>query len=118
MSEQIRARLDVIDAAIDYEEIVIVDTLALLFDPGGQLKKREADGELVLTNRRFIFATSRHGIMIDLARKEIAVPALVSFRWTMARLTIATYGQSRHTLIVNKSAARKIAYAVNTAASS
>jgi hypothetical protein len=108
-----RARLDIIDDAVGPNESVSFDVLALLFDPGGGLKKREAEGYLVLTSRRIIFATARHGLLIDLARKEIASPASVSYKWTTARLVVETDEGTKHTFVVNKSAARAIAFVIN-----
>jgi hypothetical protein len=116
MSEEKKVRLDIIDDELGFDETVQVDTLALLFDPGGGLKKREAEGHLVLTNRRLIFGTARHGILVDVARKEIELPASVTYKWMMARLVIATDTGTRHTFVVNKSAARDIAFAANKTA--
>ncbi len=111
--EEKKARLDIIDAVIDAEETVIVDVLALLFDPGGGLKKREAEGHLVLTDRRLIFATTNHGIMVDLTREETVVPVNVSYRWMMARLVVEANAGTTYTFVLNKGAARDIAFAVN-----
>jgi hypothetical protein len=113
MTDERKVRLDIIDAVVDPEETVIVDVLALLFDPGDGLKKREAEGHLVLTNRRLIFATSWHGIMVDLSREETVVPVSQSQRWMMARLVVRTCGGRTHEFVLNKSAARDIALAIN-----
>jgi hypothetical protein len=43
MSDERRATLHIIDDQLGFDETVQVDALALLFDPGGGLKKREAD---------------------------------------------------------------------------
>lgn len=88
MSDEKTVRLDIIDDQLEFDESVQVDTLALLFDPGGGLKKREAEGHLVLTNRRLIFGTAQHGILVDVARKEIGTPASITFKWMMARLAV------------------------------
>ncbi len=77
------------------------------------MKKREAEGYLVLTSRRLIFGTVRHGILVDVARKEIAPPATIGYKWMMARLVIVTDQGTKHTFVVNKDAARDIAFAVN-----
>jgi hypothetical protein len=98
MTDDKKARLDIIDDTIGFDEVVICDVLALLFDPGGGLKKREAEGHLVLTSRRLIFATSRHGILVDVARKEIVPPASISYKWMMARLTVKADQGTEHTL--------------------
>ena len=111
-----KARLDVIDDSIGFDETVLFDVLALLFDPGGGLKKREAEGFLVLTDRRLIFATSKHGIMVDLAMKEIEMPVTVTHKFAMARLAVQAGGGATHTLVVNKSAAQGIAAAITKAA--
>jgi hypothetical protein len=113
MSEERKVTLDIIDDQLGFDETVQTDTLALLFDPGGGLKKREAEGHLVLTNRRLIFGTAQHGILVDVARKEIRTPASVSYKWMMARLVIESDTATRHTFVVNKSAARDIAFALN-----
>jgi hypothetical protein len=72
-----------------------------LFDPGQGLKKREAEGHIVLTDRRLIFGTSQHGIMVDLGRAEIRTPVTVRFRWMMARLGVEASAGDEHTFIVN-----------------
>jgi hypothetical protein len=113
MSADAKARLDSIDDIIGFDETVIVDVLALLFDPGGGLKRREAEGYLVLTSRRLIFATARHGILVDVARKEIVAPASVSHKWMMAHVVVECGAEDKHTFVVNKSAARDIALALN-----
>ena len=118
MSEGSRARLNVIDDELGFDESVIIDVLALLFDPGGGLKKREAEGSLVLTDHRLIFGTAKHGILVDLAMKEIKGPVTFRFRYMMAHLLVRADPGITHTFVVNKSAARDIAFAVNAQASS
>jgi hypothetical protein len=113
MPEEKKARLDIIDAVIDTEETVTVDVLALLFDPGGGLKKREAEGHLVLTDRRLIFATTNHGILVDLTRQATVAPVAVTYRWMMARLVVGADVGTTYTFVVNKGAARDIASALN-----
>jgi len=113
MPEGKKARLDIIDAVIDTEETVTVDVLALLFDPGGGLKKREAEGHLVLTDRRLIFATTNHGILVDLTRQATVAPVAVTYRWMMARLVVGADVGTTYTFVVNKGAARDIASALN-----
>ena len=113
MSDARKASLDVIDDSLGFDESVIIEVLALLFDPGGGLKKREAEGYLVLTNRRLIFGTAKHGILVDLAMKEIKAPVTFRFRYMMARLVVQADPGITHTFVVNKSAARDIAVAVN-----
>lgn len=117
MSEEKKARLDIIDETIGSDETVMFDVLALLFDPGGGLKKREAEGSLVLTDRRLIFATSRHGLMVDLSRKDIKRPVTLTYKLAMARLIVETNRGATHTFVVNKSAAQGIASTVNKAPS-
>jgi hypothetical protein len=116
MAEERKARLDIIDDQLGFDENVQIDVLALLLDPGRGLKKREAEGHLVLTDRRLIFGTARHGILVDVTRKEIGAPASIIHKWMMARLEIETDTGARHTFVVNKTAARDLAFAVNNAA--
>lgn len=117
MSDESKARLDIIDDTLGVTEKVRIDARALLFDPGGGLKKREAEGHLVLTDRRLIFGTAQHGILVDVAKKEIGTPVSFTYKWMMARLVIETDTGTPHTFVVNKTAARDIANAVNKAAS-
>ena len=112
MSNARKARLDVIDDILESDETVTVEVLALLFDPGGGLKKREAEGWLVLSNRRLVFATTKHGILIDLPIKEIRVPVTVTDRFMSARLLVKVEDASEHTFMVNRTAAREIAVAL------
>jgi hypothetical protein len=116
MSDARKARLDVIDDSLGSDEIVMVEALALLFDPGGGLKKGEAEGWLVLTNRRLVFGTAKHGILINLPMKEITVPATITDKFMSARLLVKAENGSEHTFVFNRSAAREIALAVNEAA--
>lgn len=60
--------------------------------------------------------TVRHGILVDVARKEIAPPAAIGYRWMTARLVVVTDQGTKHTLVVNKVAARDILFAVNRSA--
>lgn len=117
MSEAKRARLDLIDKSLGLDEAPIFDVRALLLDPGGGLKKREAEGFLVLTNRRLIFGTAKHGILVDLPMKGVKGPATVAHKYMTARLFIETDTGKVHTLVLNNSAARGIALAVNKAIS-
>ena len=107
------ARLEIIDDSIGFDETVIFDVLALLLDPGGGLKKREAEGYLALTSRRLIFATAWHGILVDLSRKEIRGPTAVRYRWMMAHLIVGTDEGTEHTFVLNKRAAQEISFAIN-----
>jgi hypothetical protein len=113
MSDARKARLDVIDDSLGFDETVTIDVLALLFDPGGGMKKREAEGYLVLTDRRLIFGTAKHGILVDLPLKEIKVPVTLRYRYMMARLVVQADSGITHTFVINKSAARDMAFAVN-----
>ncbi len=118
MPDARKARLDVIDGKLGFDESVIIDVLALLFKPGGGLKRREAEGSLVLTDRRLIFGTAKHGILVDLSMKEIDGPVTFRFRYMMAHLLVPTDPGITHTFVVNKSAARDITFAVNAQAGS
>ncbi len=113
MPDKKEARLDIINDSLGIDETVTIDVLALLFDPGGGLKKREAEGNLVLTDRRLIFGTAKHDILIDLAMGEIKLPVVVSHKFMMARLLVMDTQGQEHTLVVNKSTAQAIATAVN-----
>jgi hypothetical protein len=115
MSDSRKARLNVIDDILESDETVTAEVLALLFDHGGGLKKREAEGWLVLTNRRLVFGTAKHGILIDLPMKEIMVPATIKDKFMSTCLLVKGENGAGHTFVVNRSAAREIARSVNDA---
>lgn len=116
MAEPRAARLGIVSDHLEPDEEVLFDVLALLLDPGGGLKPREAEGYVVLTDRRLIFGTAKHGILVDAARGQIAYPARAQYRLTMAHLVIRLKDGAIHTLVLNKGAARCIADAINKAA--
>jgi hypothetical protein len=117
MPDARKARLELIGDCLESDENVLLDVLALLLDPGQGLSKREAEGYLVLTNRRLMFGTAKHGILIDLPTKKIQVPVAITHKFMMARLLVKIEGGAEHTLVVNKGAARQAALAINKAAS-
>ncbi len=117
MSDEKKAHLDVIDDTLGFDENVTFDVLALLYDPGGGLKKTEAEGRLVLTDRRLIFGTAKHGVLVDLAIKDLRVPVSVTHKWMMAHLFVETDTRTKHTFVLTKSTARGIALAINKASS-
>ena len=116
MSDPTKARLNVIDDILMSDETVVVEVLALLFDPGGGLKKREAEGWLVLTDRRLVFGTAQHGILIDLPLKEIGPPPTIAYKFMMVRLLVKADDGAEHTFVVNRSAAQELVLAINEAA--
>ena len=48
------ARLDIISDTLESDEEIELDVRALLLHPGSGLKKREAEGFLILTDRRLL----------------------------------------------------------------
>jgi hypothetical protein len=113
MPDSRKARLNVIDDIVGSDEIVMVEVLALLFDPGKGLKKREAEGWLVLTDRRLIFGTASHGILTDLPMKEITGPVTITHKFMMERLLVKAENGAAHTFVVNRTAAHQVALAIN-----
>ena len=116
MGEPKAARLGMISDGLEPDEEVLFDVLALLLDPGGGLKPREAEGYLVLTDHRLIFGTSKHGVLVDVMIRKITVPARVQYRITMAHLVVRLDDGTIHTFVLNKSGARGIADTINRAA--
>ena len=116
MPEPKPARLGTISDRLEPDEEVLFDVLALLLDPGDGLKPREAEGYLVLTDRKLVFGTAKHGILVDAAIETITPPARVQYRITMAHLVLRLDDGAIHTLVLNKSAARGIADTINKAA--
>lgn len=66
------------------------------FDPGVGLKKRKAEGYLAVTSRRLILATTRLGILINLALKELTgLPrSTTSSRWLDSPSALTELGET------------------------
>lgn len=112
-----QARLGIINGLLQPDEEILFDVLALLLDPGGGLKPREAEGHLVLSDRRLVFGTAKHGILVDLMVEQIEVPVTVQSRFMMAHMTVTDVYETIRTFVVNKRSARALAVAINRAAS-
>ncbi|MGB7051903.1 MAG: hypothetical protein WBG41_10060 [Acidimicrobiales bacterium] len=110
-----QARFGIINDHLEPGEEVLDDVLALLLDPGRGLKAWEAEGYLVLSDRRLIFGTPEHGILVDVRRREINAPVRVRHRFLMAHLLVSLKDGTVLRLVVNKSSARAIADAINRA---
>ena len=112
-----QARLGIINDRLQPDEEILFDVLALLLDPGGELKPREAEGHLVLSDRRLAFGTAKHGILVDLMVEQIKVPVKVRNRLMMAHLTMSDVYETVRTFVVNKRSAQALASGLNRAAS-
>ncbi len=112
-----RARLGIINDRLQPDEEILFDVLALLLDPGDGLKPREAEGDLVLTDRRLVFGTAKHGILVDLMVDQIKAPVIVRHRFMMPHLTMSDLDETVRTFVVNKRSAQALAGAINRAAS-
>ena len=108
-----QARLGIINDRLQPDEEILFDVLALLLDPGGELKPREAEGHLVLSDRRLVFGTAKHGILVDLMVEQIKVPVKVRNRLMMAHLTMSDVYETVRTFVVNKRSAEALASAIN-----
>jgi hypothetical protein len=114
MDEGQQARFGMIKDRLKPGEEILYDVLALLLDPGGGLKAWEAEGYLVLSDRRLIFGTPEHGILVDVRTRQIKAPVRVRNRVLMAHLLVPLEDGTIHRLVVNKRSARAIADAINT----
>jgi hypothetical protein len=112
MPQEKRARLDIINDRLQPGEAILFDVLALLLDPGGGLKPREAEGYVVLSDRRLISATEKHGILLDVAIEQINATT-IERRFLMAHLIVSLKDGTIHTLVINKSSARALADGIN-----
>ena len=108
-----RTKLESVDAILRPDEKVLSDDRALLLNPGGGLKKREAEGYLVLTDRRLIFGTARHGILVDLAFAQVKRPTTTAYRFTMSHLTIASVDGPIRTFVMAHHPAQAVSKAIN-----
>jgi hypothetical protein len=108
-----RARFGIINDHLEPGEEILYDVLALLLDPGGGLKAWEAEGYLVLSDRRLIFGTPEHGILVDVRTRQIKVPVRVRNRVLMAHLLVSLEGGTTLRLVVNRRSARAIADDIN-----
>ncbi len=110
-----QARLGNINDRLQPDEEILFDVLGLLLDPGGGLKPREAEGHLVLSDRRLVFGTAKHGILVDLMVEQIKVPVAVRHRFMMAHLTMSDEYETVRTFVLNKRSAQALAGAINRA---
>jgi hypothetical protein len=108
-----QARLGIINDHLQPGEEILYDVLALLLDPGGGLKAWEAEGHLLLSDRRLIFGTPEHGILLNIRTRQIKVPVRVRNRILMAHLLVPLEDGTIHRLVVNRRSARAIADAIN-----
>ena len=104
-----KPRLEAIEELLQPGEAVVFDVLALLFDPDGDLKKREVEGYLVLTDRRVIFSTTKHGNLVELPRDKIKVPVTVRDKFMMSHLELETSSGTSHSLVMKRAQASEIA---------
>lgn len=108
-----RARFEMINDRLEPDEEILFDVLALLLDPGGGLKAREAEGHLLLSDRRLIFGTPEHGILVDVATSQIELPVRTESRLLMAHVLVSLKDGSSHRLVINKRSARAMAGSIN-----
>lgn len=108
-----RSRLEAIESSLQFEEQVLSDDRALLLDAGAGLKKREAEGYLVLTDRRLLFGTSRHGILVDLDFSQIAEPATLKYRYTMSHMLVRSKDDDLYTIVIGHGPGRTVVDLIN-----
>jgi hypothetical protein len=108
-----QARLGAVNDQIEPDEAILFDVLALLLDPGYGLKAREAEGYLVLSDRRLIFGTAEHGVLINVTIGRVERPTRICNRLLMARLLVSLNDDTSHTFVINKRSARAIARSIN-----
>ena len=113
MQDDKHARLKTINDRLEPSEEILYDVLALLLDPGGGLKAWEAEGYLVLSDRRLIFGTPEHGILVDVRTRQIKIPVRLRHRFLMAHLLVPLEDGTIYRFVVNKRSARAIADAIN-----
>ena len=108
------ARLDIISDTLESDEEIQLDVRALLLHPGSGLKKREAEGFLILTDRRLLFATGRHGILVDVQISKVTSIDL-KHRITMTHLSLQT-DSTVYTFVLARSPALRTANVINARA--
>lgn len=105
------ARLEIISNTLESDEQIQLDVRALLLNPGSGLKKREAEGFLTLTSRRLMFATARHGILVDAPISKVT-PTNLKHRITMTHLSVQT-DSTVYTFVLARSPALRAVNVIN-----
>jgi hypothetical protein len=113
MTAKRRTKLESVDAILRPDEKVLSEDRALFLNPGGGLRKREAEGYLVLTESRLIFGTVRHGILVDLAIAQIERPSTTAYRFTMSHLTVASVDELERIFVMTHRRAQAVSDAMN-----
>ena len=67
----------------------------------------------MLTDRRLVFGTAKHGILVDLMVDQIKAPVIVRHRFMMPHLTTSDLDETVRTFVVNKRSAQALAGAIN-----
>jgi hypothetical protein len=89
-------RCELVADRLDTGEVIQFDTLAKWRELGGGRGEREAEGFLVLTDRRLLFATLGHGVHFDVRISRITNAWVTRLRAKLAHLEVETGDRRVH----------------------
>ncbi len=81
---------------LDAGEAIQFDTLAMWRELGAGLEEPEAEGFLVLTDRRLLFATPTHGVRLDVRISRITNAWVTRLKLRLAHLEVETGDRRVH----------------------
>jgi hypothetical protein len=90
------SRLEIVADRLDDGEAIQFDTLAMWREFGAGESEREAEGFLVLTDRRLVFASLTHGVHLDVRISRITNAWVTRLKARLAHLEVETGDRRVH----------------------
>ncbi len=111
--EERQARRQIVSERLDPSESIQFDVLAMWRELGRESESSEAEGFLVLTDRRLLFATLALGVLVDLQVSRIRNAWVTRLRAKAVHLEIETSDQNVHAFWTGKRPAWLVVGAVH-----
>jgi hypothetical protein len=111
--EERQARRQIVSERLDPSESIQFDVLAMWRELGRESDRSEAEGFLVLTDRRLLFATLALGVLVDLQVSRIRNAWVTRLRAKAVHLEIETSDQNVHAFWTSKRPAWLVVGAVH-----
>jgi hypothetical protein len=111
--EERQARWEIVSERLDPSETIQFDVLAMWRELGLESERAEAEGFLVLTDRRLLFATLALGVLVDLQVSRIRNAWVTRLRAKAVHLEIEDSDQNVHAFWTSKRPAWLVVGAVH-----
>jgi hypothetical protein len=108
-----QARWEIVSERLDPAETIQFDVLAMWRELGLESERAEAEGFLVLTDRRLLFATLALGVLVDLQVSRIRNAWVTRLRAKAVHLEIEDSEQNVHAFWTGKRPAWLVVGAVH-----